>query len=370
MDKLPLLSDLDVKGKKVLVRADLDVSTTRLQATDYRLQSLIPTLRHLRNNKSKIVIIGHRGRPEPIQINSPDTDGLPEVQAYGLSGVAKKLEKTLGSTVGFIPDVNVSIVSDINQGDVLVLENLRFDKREEENSEEFAKELASLADVYVNEAFAVSHRNHASVVALPREVKRQSKRPSVAIGLRFEEESRNLSKVLENPKKPVVFVINGVKKDKLGYVEKFKKVADKILVGGRLPEYMEEGRVSVRVRGREEKIVVANLTQDKEDITIHSIERFEKEIEKAGTIVLSGPLGKFEEEGHSQGTKRVFTAVAESSAFKVAGGGDTEKALKSLRLTDKLNWISVGGGAMLEFLARGTLPGIDALRFEKELEKE
>jgi phosphoglycerate kinase len=179
-----------------------------------------------------------------------------------------------------------------------------------------------------------------------------------AAGLRFHEEVRNLSMVFENPKRPVVMGISGVKDDKLSYIKDFLKVADKILIGGRLPEYIHDSSEL----HKNPKVVVANLMADKEDITIHSVEKFEEEIGKAGTIVLSGPMGKFEEEGHRQGTKRVFEAVAFGQAFKVAGGGDTQSAIKMFGLNEKFDWISVGGGAMLTFLAKGTLPGIEALR--------
>lgn len=183
-----------------------------------------------------------------------------------------------------------------------------------------------------------------------------------AAGYHFIAEVENLSKVFENPKRPLTFVISGVKEDKLPFVAEFEKFADKVLVGGRLPDYMgDEKLVSVRTRGESEKVIVGNLIMDKEDITIHTIERFEKEVAKSAMTVVSGPLGKYEDEGHRQGTERVFKAVAESGAFKIAGGGDTEAALNLLNLEKEFDWLSVGGGAMLEFLSKRTLPGIKAL---------
>ena len=202
-------------------------------------------------------------------------------------------------------------------------------------------------EVYVNEAFAASGGKHASIVRLPKLL------PSAA-GFRFIKEVENLEKILNNPKKPVLLIIGGIKKDKLDYLEDFKKFADKILIGGRLPEYMPED-IS------DDKLLVARLIMDKEDITIHSIEKFEEEIGKAGTIVIAGPMGKVEEEGHMMGTKRVFEAIANSQAYKVAGGGETQGVISTLGLTKKFDWISIGGGATLEFLAKGTLPGIEAL---------
>ena len=177
--------------------------------------------------------------------------------------------------------------------------------------------------------------------------------PSAA-GFRFIQEVENLEKVLNNPKKPILLIIGGIKKDKLDYLEDFKRFADKILIGGRLPEYLPEDL-------EDKQLVVAKLIMDKEDITIHSIEKFEEEISKAGTIIIAGPMGKFEEEGRMTGTERVFKAIADSQAYKLAGGGETQKTILSLGLTEKFDWISVGGGASLEFLAKGTLPGIEAL---------
>jgi len=137
-------------------------------------------------------------------------------------------------------------------------------------------------------------------------------------------------------------------------VEGLAKISDKLMVAGRLPEYLEDAKLGP-------KVFVSRLTPDKEDITIHSIEAIEAELEKAKTIVIGGPMGKFEDEGHRLGTKRVFEAAAKANAFKLVGGGDTADALETLGLTDKFDWLSTGGGAMLEYLVNGTLPGVEAL---------
>ena len=167
---------------------------------------------------------------------------------------------------------------------------------------------------------------------------------------------------------PVIFVISGLKKDKLDYIQKLANLADKVLVGGRLPEYLEtasseESTSEVTQGGSSDggRVVVARLNPDKEDITIRSIENFETEITQAGTIVLAGVLGKYEEEGHRLGTERIFAAVANSKAYKVVGGGDSVVAVYMLGLSDRFDWVSVGGGAMLEYLVAGTLPGIEVL---------
>jgi len=235
-----------------------------------------------------------------------------------------------------------------------IKENLRFNLGEEANDENFAKEIASWGDIYINDAWGSSHRNHASIISVPKFL------PHGA-GFHFVSEVENLSKVFE-PKRPLVFIISGLKEDKLPYIKEFEKFADKVLVGGRLPDFLgDEALESVRLKAESEKVLIGNLNQDKEDITLNTIEIFKKEIEKAGTIVVSGPLGKYEDEGHRQGTEGVLMAVVDSSAFKIAGGGDTEKAISTLNVSKKFDWISVGGGAMLEFLSKKTLPGIDIL---------
>lgn len=320
---LPSVKDLDVKGKKVLVRADLDVN----EDEKIRLKSMFPTLKYLADNSAKIIVIGHKGRP-----------GGKEVSDLSLEKVGTILEEMLKKEFG---------QDFVKKLDMHMMENLRFNKGEEDNDMHFAKHLAEEGDLYVNEAFASSHREHASIVSLPKLLPH-------AAGIHFIEEVKNLSKVLENPKRPLVFVMGGVKKDKLTFLEDFKKNADKVLIGGRLPDYMDEDY-------KDPKVIIAKLIPDKEDLTIHSIENFGDEVDKAKTIVLTGPMGKYEEEGHLMGTKRVFNKIAESDAFKVAGGGDTEAAIYSLKLQKSFDWISVGGGATLEFLAKGTLPGIQAL---------
>lgn len=314
---LPKVSDLDLSGKKVLLRLDLDCEPN---PEDLRIKASHETLDYLKSKNTQIVIIAHKGRPEG------------------------KIDESL-SLRPFQPI--------FDKWGAKVEENLRFDPREENNDPEFAKKLASLGDIYVNEAFASSHRDHASIVGLPKLLPH-------AAGFRFIKEIENLSKVTENPKRPLIFIISGIKKDKLDYVKSFENLADKILIGGRLPEFLGDKALE-SARLQKGKVIIGNLVMDKEDITLNTVEVFASEIKKAGTIVVSGPLGKFEEEGHRQGTEGVFKAVIASSAFKVAGGGDTEKALETFKMLDKFHWVSVGGGAMLEFLSKKTLPGIEAL---------
>jgi phosphoglycerate kinase len=318
MFKLPKLENLDISGKKVLVRLDLD---TEPNPNDLRIKSSFPTLDYLKSKNAEIIIIAHRGRPEGKVEESLSL--APFQKIFGKWGAE-------------------------------VEENLRFNLGEEANDEKFAAELASKADVYVNEAFGASHREHASLVELPKLLPH-------AVGLRFEKEVENLSKLLESPPKPFITLLSGVKKDKLDYLEGLKALSDKVLIGGRLPDYLGDNTVSVRSYDSKEKVIIGNLSMDKEDLTLNTIERFEEEVSRAKTILVSGPLGKFEEEGHLQATQRVLNKIAETPAFKVVGGGDTLAAIELLNLEDKFNWLSVGGGAMLEFLIKRTLPGIEAL---------
>jgi phosphoglycerate kinase len=236
--------------------------------------------------------------------------------------------------------------------DVEVVANIRTDSREIEDSEDFAKELADGWDIYINEAFGVSHRKHASLDALPRQPKFIEKK---AVGLRFAQEVENLSKVLVNPMKPVLVLLSGAKEDKLKYADKFTNIADKIIIGGRLPLLINSDQI------KNEKILVSTLMDDGMDVNNLAIDQYSNYIALAGTIVVNGPIGKFEDGIHEKGTKEVLTAVAASKAFKVAGGGETESAIQSLGLSNQFDWISAGGGAMLEYLATGTLPGIKAI---------
>lgn len=323
--KIPSIRDIDFENKKVIVRADIDVEVSEHGLG--RLEVLLPTLELLAEKASKITIIGHRGRPEG-EVN----------KEFSLEPVSQALEKMLIEKWG---------EGKVKSLDMVMAENLRFNKGEKENDEHFAEHLAEEGEVFINEAFATSHRKHASIVGLPKLM------PSAA-GLRFIEEVENLSKAFDNPQKPVLVLIGGVKKDKLDYLEDFKKFADKIVIAGRLPELMPEGV-------DDPKLFISKLIPDKEDITINSIERIEEEINQAGTIIVAGPMGKFEDEGHMMGTQKVFEAVVNSKAFKIAGGGDTLKAVTLLKLNNKFDWVSIGGGASLEFLAKRTLPGIEAL---------
>ncbi|KKQ24963.1 MAG: Phosphoglycerate kinase Pgk [Microgenomates group bacterium GW2011_GWC1_37_12b] len=340
------LQDLDLNGKRVFVRADLDVPIVEkvnvfVPSETYRLEVLKDTVNYcISKQAAEVVIVGHMGRPTPEDQNNTK---------FSTQSLIPSLEKILGCGIVYR---KIDEKAPING--VTMLENIRFYEGEEKNDPEFAKTLASIADVYVNEAFAVSHREHASIVGVPKLLPH-------GLGIWHQKEIENLSKAFENPQRPLVVLISGIKDDKIGYAKAFEEFADKILIGGKLPDLMQIDK-SIRDYSETEKVLVANLTIDKFDITVNSIDRFKEEIFKAKTIILAGVLGKYEEEGHDQGTREVFGAVARAKAFKIVGGGDSLAAIEKYELKADFNWTSVGGGAMLEFLTKKTLPGIEALK--------
>lgn len=332
--ELPELDSIDVKGKRILLRLDLDVSTK----DDTRLKAAIPTIKYLLEHEAgRIVILGHKGRP-----------GSSPSPSLSLEPVAKHLEKLLLKELG---------EEKMKSLDMFVMENLRFNPCEESNDEHFAKELAEQGDIYINDAFASCHDNHTSIVALPQQFKSKSKN-TVAAGLHLIEEVNNLSKVLESPRKPVVFVVGGGKMDKVTLVDKLLNHAEFVLVGGVLPKKIKS---YCREKDGRMCIVAAHLTPNGEDITPDSARNFAEIIKSVGTIVWNGPMGDIDN-NYWEGTEIVAEAIAESGAFKVVGGGDTIRSLKTMHLLDKMDYTSTGGGAMLEFLAYGDLPGLKALR--------
>ena len=328
---LPRLENLDLNTKNVLLRLDLDVDVEDGKVTDdTRLKEAVPTIAYLqRQGVYKITVIGHRGRP----------DGR-VVKDLSLEPVGKALEEILQEELGHKADAL----------DLEMLENLRFDPREETSSLEFAKELAKDKDVYINEAFGVTHRDHASITKLPKLL-------TSAAGLHLQEEIENLEKVLEDPKRPLVFVLGGGKMDKVTYIDKLLEYADWVLVGGVLPQKVKSycnssGNMCVSA---------AHLTHDLKDITPDSAKNFASVIKDAATIVWNGPMGDIDS-NHWDATRIVASAIVETDAFKIAGGGDTLRMLQTLGISEKMNYVSTGGGAMLDFLAYKDLPGLKALR--------
>jgi phosphoglycerate kinase len=239
---------------------------------------------------------------------------------------------------------------------------LRFNEGEEKNDIEFSKQISHLGDVYINEAFGVSHRDHASVTGIPEIL------PSF-FGLNFENEIKVLGELrdLGDSKRPLVFVLGGSKKDKLDYLEFLGEWCDKVLVGGKLPLEIKNQKSKIKNEDKDFSIIsnfkfqISNLTNNGKDIDDGSIKKFVEIIKTAETIIWAGPMGVYEEEENKKGTFEIAKAISESKGYKVAGGGDTHRVLGWLNLWNKFDFISSGGGAMLSFLKNKTLVGIEAI---------
>ena len=331
------VEEVDVTGKKVLLRADLD------GPVGSGLEETLPTIRLLIEKSAKTILIGHLGRPKGKVVEKLRLDPVAEKLSEYLPAI-RKIDDCVG------PEVKKAVET-LADGDVLLLENLRFHKGEVKGSlgtvPDLAVKLASLADVYVNDCFAASHREHASIVGVPKLL------PSYA-GLQLVEETTALHSAEVFAQKPVVVVVGGAKAEtKAPLVKKLSKVADKILLGGTLMfEKSLEGIPNV---------VFPADANGVEDIGPKTIKMFVEKIGKAGTVVWNGPMGVTNSKEFEVGTRAVAEALAESGGYTVVGGGDTVAALTRFGLRDKMDFVSTGGGAMLQFLAEGTLPGIEAL---------
>ena len=360
--KLPRMQDAEVWGKRVFVRADLDVplaqssTVNNLQLTiddDTRLRAALPTIEYLLNNEATVIVAGHLGRPQKkFQISNEDKQfSLEPVAAWFFEQFKIQNKEfmmhptTLGEFAGWELDERL-----------FVLENLRFYEGEETNDLSFAKKLASLADIYVNDAITVAHRNHASVVGI-------AKLLPYYCGLHLQKEVSVLRSVLDNPKRPLVVIIGGAKAEtKLPLIEKMQHLADYVLVGGKLPIGIQNSEFRIQ-NSNESKLVIADLTSDETDISWSSVERFKEVIGKAALIVWNGPLGLIREDSidSEKGTREVANAIAASNAYKIVGGGDTIDYLKRLGILSKFDFVSMGGGAMLAFLSGEKPPGLEAL---------
>ncbi|RJQ38398.1 phosphoglycerate kinase [Candidatus Microgenomates bacterium] len=371
--KLPDIKKVDVKNKTVFVRADLDVPLNKLIIEDdTRLLAGLPTIEYLINHNARVIIGGHLGRPEKkfsifnFQFSKVEKE-------LSLEPVAKwyvhkfKIHPPAGGS-------KFKINMDGFEGwklseNLILLENLRFFKEEEENDLNFAKKLASLADVFVNDAFAMSHRKHTSVFGLAKQL------PHFA-GLRLQKEVGELGAVLINPRRPLVVVIGGKKVEtKLPLVEKMHQIADYVLVGGKIAQEkgvflkVQHEKIRPLAGKRKSVLLVANSNEDGTDITQKDAENFLQIIDLAKTVVWNGPMGllssKFKVQSlksdTEMGTRIIAKGIAESNAYKIVGGGDSTEFLKRIGVYDKFNFVSTGGGAMLSFLSGEKLPGLEAL---------
>jgi phosphoglycerate kinase len=384
--------DLDVAGKRVLVRVDFNVPLDESGniTDDTRIRAALPTIRYLVDHGARTILVSHLGRPKGVD------------DKLRLDPVAARLQELLGKPVQKANDSIGPAVQEqaqkLNDGDVLLLENVRFYKEEDKNDPEFAKQLASLAELYVNDAFGTAHRAHASTEGVAHLL------PGVA-GFLMEKEIASLGRVLENPEHPFVAVLGGAKvKDKIGVIENLLQKVDSLLIGGAMAftfvkaqggkigdTLLDEGSLDVardtlekaKARGVRLELPVDALAADRiapdantrvvpandipdgwraVDIGPETGRRFAEIAKDAKMVVWNGPMGIFEIDAFAEGTRAVARALVDSSAFTVVGGGDSVAAIEELGMADRVSHVSTGGGASLEFLEGKELPGIAALQ--------
>jgi len=381
------IRDLDLKNKRVFIRVDFNVPLApggQEITSDKRIRAALPTIRYALEQGAGVILASHLGRPKG-KVN-------PEMS---LKPVARRLEELLGVPVKMAPDCIGPEVEAMKPapGEVLLLENLRFHPEEEKNDPEFARKLASLCDVYVNDAFGTAHRAHASTVGIIRYV------PQAAAGLLMDKELEYLTKATKDPARPCIAILGGAKvSDKIEVIQNLIKFVDRLLIGGAMAYTFlkAQGRPTGKSLVEEDKVdlaknllaaagsklmlpvdhvVAAELKEGADcqivetipetmmglDIGPKTVQVYEKEISVAKTIIWNGPMGVFEKPPFDKGTVAIAKAVAAANAVSVVGGGDSEKAVKAAGVADKISHVSTGGGASLEFLAGIELPGVAAL---------
>jgi len=389
------VDQIELKGKKVFIRVDFNVPQDEKSniTDDTRILLSLPTIRFVSEAGGKVILASHLGRPK----------GKRDPK-FSLAPIAERLSQLLGKKVALAKDCMGEEVQrqigEMKEGEVLLLENLRFHPEEEKNEETFSKALASLCDVYVNDAFGAAHRAHASTEGMTRFLK------VLAAGFLMMKEIRSLEKALVNPQKPYVAILGGAKiSDKIGVIQNLLDKVTTLLVGGGMAytflkgEGFEVGKslvekdqieFSLSLLERAKKRIKFLLPSDHVaaeridsranreivksdqipsgwvclDIGPETVNTFSQEIQSAKTIVWNGPMGVFEMEPFSHGTFAIAKAIASSSAFSIVGGGDSVAAVNKAGIADRISHISTGGGASLEFLEGKKLPGIEALRRE------
>ncbi len=368
------------------MRVDFNVPLTKDgkvgKSEDFRIVKTVPTIKYLIGKGAKVILMAHLGRPEGK-----------ENSKYSLKPVAKRLEQLLGRKVSLSPEVvglkSTELVGLMKDGKVLLLENIRFDPREEKGDKGFAKELAKLGDIFVNEGFAVSHRDQASVSTIQRFL------PSYA-GFLLEDEVKHLSQALKAAKKPLVVIIGGAKMEtKIKVIKNFSKVAEKILLGGALantvlkvmgvgigkspiepkmfPEVkrfkLTNNQIVVPVdgvmakkndskKGRMDALADVKVDEMILDIGPDTVKLYENILKSAKIVMWNGPMGLIENPIFEKGTKMLVKILSEVRAETIVGGGETVEMIRKMKLEDKFDFISTGGGAMLEFLEGKKLPGL------------
>jgi phosphoglycerate kinase len=386
------LARLDLQGKRVFLRVDFNVPLAgETISDDARVRAVLPTIEHCLRSGASVVLASHLGRPK----------GTRDPRC-SLKPVAFRLEELLGRGIPLAPDcvgpVCETLAQSLQPGGILLLENLRFHPEEDANDSSFARALAGLADCYVNDAFSVSHRAHASVVAITRFLQ------PAAAGLLMQRELAALARVTEQPRRPVVIILGGAKvSEKLGLIRQFVKKADRLLIGGamaftflkalgyetgyslvdlKLVATAKEILAEAAARQVEillpEDVIVATDPDDRTylstqpsrkipcatmglDIGPATVARFREAVRDAGTVLWNGPMGMCERPAFAIGTTELAKAVAESPGHTVAGGGDTVAAIERAGVAAKFGHLSMGGGAFLEYLEGRELPGVAAL---------
>ena len=386
------LGENDLKGKRVLVRVDFNVPMDKQKkiTDDIRIKEALPTIKYLSEKGAKVILISHLGRPDGI------TEDL------RLNPIAKRLEELLKKKIVKLDDsIGEEVeqaISRMNNGDIVLLENIRFYKEEEANDEQFARKLAELADIYVNDAFGTAHRAHASTAGVAQFL------PAYA-GFLIQKELDVMGKALADPKRPFVAIIGGAKiSTKIGVLKNLLSKVDTLVIGGGMiftilkAKGMEVGKSLVELKAIDQAkefiaraeaskvkviygkdVVVASEISDKSSTKIvkidqippdmigvdagpETIKEIKEAIKNAGTVVWNGPIGIFEIPKFAKGTNEIAKALAESKAVSIIGGGDSAAAVEAAGVADKITHISTGGGASLEFLEGKELPGIAVLQ--------
>ncbi|MSU60562.1 MAG: phosphoglycerate kinase [Candidatus Staskawiczbacteria bacterium] len=342
------LKDFIFKNKRVLVRCDFNVPIDERGQIldDAKIQEALPTLKYLIENRAKIIIVTHLGEPEGKIV-----DGL------RLNKIRDRLEKLLDVDIMKSFDCIGRDVenqaSRLKMEEILLLENVRFHKGETENNLDFAKKLSLLADIYINEAFDVCHRNHASVTGITQFL------PHGA-GFALEKEVKVLSQIMSAPVRPMVAIIGGAKvSTKALFVHPFCAFADVVIVNGLIKQELIAKKIPLEYP---EKVLGPKDNLKGLDLTAEDIKKITSKIVHAKTVFWNGPFGKLEDKKYTTGTLAIANAIIESKAFSVVGGGETIEFLKKEGILDKFSHVSTAGGAMLEFLSGQKLPGLEALK--------
>ncbi|HCP08375.1 MAG TPA: hypothetical protein DIT25_01080 [Candidatus Moranbacteria bacterium] len=349
------IQEADVKNKKVLVRVDFNVGLAEGKVKEsFKIASAKETVDYLLNRGAKVALMSHLGRPAAVKTLAGDPTGKIDPE-FSLRQIVSDAEIILSEKITFISDCTGVAVKEaldsLNDG-VLLLENVRFYPGDEANDENFARQLAENFDLFVNDAFSASHRDHASVTGVAKLL------PSYA-GLRLQEEIHEMNIVKDHPVHPAVAIIGGAKiETKLPVIQFFEEKYDHILVGGKIANEAADQKMQFS-----QKVVLpVDLAKDRFDMFAQTIEKYKQVISGAKTIVWNGPMGKFEEKPYDTGTNEVLSAVIKSGAYVLMGGGESVEILEEQNVMVRISYVSTGGGAMLEYLSGNPMPGIEVLK--------